>query len=184
MVVVAQCTDLRAEEVLALEWEDIDFESLSMKVIRAVVHGRVKTVKTDYSEDELPLDPGFAEVLLIWKRRLGPNAKHKTGFQPHSWGWTWSSQAPPLAGISMRLQPSRTIFVPLAAALWHVLSAEVGQASGAYRMARRRTGSVCRFTTSGGMLPASTAAWGGIPSAIPIAPGWIALRHRLACSKN
>ena len=45
MVVVAQCTRLRAEEVLALEWEDIDFENLSMKVVRAVVHGHVKTVR-------------------------------------------------------------------------------------------------------------------------------------------
>jgi site-specific recombinase XerD len=31
MVMVAQCTGLRAEEVLALEWEDIDFENLSMR---------------------------------------------------------------------------------------------------------------------------------------------------------
>ena len=68
MVVVAQFTGLRAEEVLALEWQDIDFENLSMKVVRAVVHGRVKTVKTEYSEDELPLDPDFATVLLDWKR--------------------------------------------------------------------------------------------------------------------
>jgi integrase len=67
MVMVAQCTGLRAEEVLALEWPDIDFEILSMKVVRAVTHGRVKTVKTEYSEDELPLDPGFATVLLDWK---------------------------------------------------------------------------------------------------------------------
>jgi integrase len=67
MVVVAQCTGLRAEEVLALEWEDIDFENLSMRVVRAVVHGRVKMVKTEYSEDELPLDPEFATVLLDWK---------------------------------------------------------------------------------------------------------------------
>ena len=29
MAVVAQCTGLRAEEVLALEWEDIDFENLT-----------------------------------------------------------------------------------------------------------------------------------------------------------
>lgn len=58
MVVVAQCTGRGAEEKLALEWEDIDFENLSMKVVRAV-------------EDELPLDPGFAEVLLTWKLRLG-----------------------------------------------------------------------------------------------------------------
>jgi integrase len=71
MVVVAQCTGLRAEEVLALEWQDIDFENLSMKVVRAVVHGRVKTVKTEYSEDELPLDPDFASILLDWKRESG-----------------------------------------------------------------------------------------------------------------
>ncbi len=76
MVVVAQCTGLRAEQVLALEWEDIDFENLSMKVVRAVVHDRVKT---DYSEDELPLDPGFAEVLLTWKRRLGAEREAKNG---------------------------------------------------------------------------------------------------------
>jgi Phage integrase family len=67
MVMVAQCTGLRAEEVLALEWEDIDFENLSMRVVRAVVHGRVKMVKTEYSEEELPLDPEFATVLLDWK---------------------------------------------------------------------------------------------------------------------
>lgn len=56
-----------AEEVLAFEWEDIDFEKLSMRVVRAVVHGRVKIVKTEYSEDELPLDPEFAMVLLDWR---------------------------------------------------------------------------------------------------------------------
>jgi integrase len=69
MVVVAQCTGLRAEEVLALEWQDIDFENLSMRVVRAVVHGRVKIVKTEYSEDELPLDPDIAVILLDWKCR-------------------------------------------------------------------------------------------------------------------
>jgi integrase len=77
MVVVAQCTGLRAEEVLALEWQDIDFENLSMKVVRAVVHGRVKTVKTEYSEDELPLDPDFASVLLDWKMESEKKAKEE-----------------------------------------------------------------------------------------------------------
>jgi integrase len=75
MVVVAQCTGLRAEEVLALEWQDIDFENLSMKVVRAVVHGRVKMVKTEYSEDELPLDPDFAAVLLNWKLQCEEEAR-------------------------------------------------------------------------------------------------------------
>jgi integrase len=75
MVVVAQCTGLRAEEVLALEWQDIGFENLSMKVVRAVVHGRIKTVKTEYSEDELPLDPDFASILLDWKRKSDEQAR-------------------------------------------------------------------------------------------------------------
>lgn len=75
MAIVAQCTGLRAEEVLALEWQDIDFENLSMKVVRAVVHGRVETVKTEYSEDELPLDPGFAAILLDWKRECESQAR-------------------------------------------------------------------------------------------------------------
>jgi integrase len=77
MVVVAQCTGLRAEEVLALEWQDIDFENLSMKVVRAVVHGRVKLVKTEYSEDELPLDPDFAAELLDWKLESEMRAKEE-----------------------------------------------------------------------------------------------------------
>jgi integrase len=68
MAVVAQCTGLRVEEVLALFWSDIDFEDLSMKVQRAVVHGRIQWVKTEYSEDALPIDPDFASVLLDWKR--------------------------------------------------------------------------------------------------------------------
>jgi integrase len=79
MVIVAQCTGLRAEEVLAPEWQDIDFENLSMRVVRAVVHGWVESVKTEYSEDELPLDPGFAEILLTWKRRLGAEREAQNG---------------------------------------------------------------------------------------------------------
>ncbi len=61
---------------------DIDVENLSMRVTRAVVHGRVKTVKTEYSEDELPLDSGFAEILLTWKRRLEADREAQNGFSP------------------------------------------------------------------------------------------------------
>ena len=90
MVVVAQCTGLRAEEVLALEWQDIDFENLSMKVVRAVVHGRVKMVKTEYSEDELPLDPDFAAILLDWKtqcrEQVRLHEKAQSDIKTHSIG--------------------------------------------------------------------------------------------------
>jgi integrase len=73
MVIVAQCLGLRAEEVLALHWSDIDFDREAIRVTRAVVHGRVKTVKTEYSEDELPLDPNFATILRAWKRLSSPS---------------------------------------------------------------------------------------------------------------
>jgi len=88
MAVVSQCLGLRAEEVLALHWADIDLERLVIRVSRAVVHGRIKTVKTEYSEDELPLDPDFASVLLDW-RAQGPKSElvfpsHVTGRHFHA----------------------------------------------------------------------------------------------------
>jgi hypothetical protein len=64
IVLVARCAGLRVEEILALPWENIHFDTLRMPVDRAAVHGRVQYVKTEYSEDELPLDPEFATVLL------------------------------------------------------------------------------------------------------------------------
>ncbi len=88
MVVVAQCLGLRAEEILALHWSDIDFERLVIRVCRAVVHGRVKTVKTECSEDELPLDPDFATILLDWKNRSSNSElvfpSHVTGRNYHA----------------------------------------------------------------------------------------------------
>ena len=55
MVVVAQCLGLRVSEILALQWPDINFTELTMRVTRAVVDGVVDEVKTEYSEDDLPL---------------------------------------------------------------------------------------------------------------------------------
>lgn len=69
MVEVAMCLGLRVNEVLALKWADFDFDGLMLFVTRGVVHGRVNKVKTEYSEDELPLDPLFAALLLEWRRR-------------------------------------------------------------------------------------------------------------------
>jgi integrase len=64
MTLVALCSGTRVEELLALMWTAIDFDRLCMKVKEAVVHGRIGPVKSEYSEDELPLDPGFASILL------------------------------------------------------------------------------------------------------------------------
>ena len=73
MVLVAQCTGLRTSEILGLKWSDIDFGHLSMQVVRSVVRGIVDDVKTEYSEDELPLDPDFATELLNWQRQCPPS---------------------------------------------------------------------------------------------------------------
>ena len=67
MVIVAMCTGLRVSEVLALRWEHIDFKAGAMMVQQGVVNGRIGRVKTEASQDEVPLDPAFADVLLSRK---------------------------------------------------------------------------------------------------------------------
>lgn len=66
MVLLAICSGVRAEEVLAIEKPEIHFEKAQSSTLRAVVHGRLKFVKTEYFEDELPLDPDLAAILLDW----------------------------------------------------------------------------------------------------------------------
>jgi integrase len=67
MVYVAICTGLRVSEIVALRWSRIDFDRLTMTVRVKAVNGRIGRVKTECSEDELPLDPDFAAVLRRWK---------------------------------------------------------------------------------------------------------------------
>lgn len=74
MTFVALCTGMRVEKLLALQWAAIHFERLCMKIEEAVVHGRIGPVKTEYSDDELPLDPEFASFLLDLKRKSNGSA--------------------------------------------------------------------------------------------------------------
>jgi len=68
MVVTIACLGLRVSELLGLQWGDIDFENLTVKIQRGVVEGKVNLTKTEASESALPLDPGLAETLLVHKR--------------------------------------------------------------------------------------------------------------------
>ena len=72
MVIVAICTGLRVSEILALRWSRIDFARQKMLVKVKAVNGRVGRVKTECSEDELPLDPDFAAVLMDWQSKCRP----------------------------------------------------------------------------------------------------------------
>jgi integrase len=67
MVLVAQCLGLRISEILGLQWGDFNFDKRTVLVQRGVVGGRVDEVKTEYSRDDVPLDPRLAEVLLAWR---------------------------------------------------------------------------------------------------------------------
>jgi len=69
MVVTIACLGLRVSELLALQWGDIDFENLTVRIQRSVVTGEVNSTKTDASEANLPLDPDLAVVLLKHKER-------------------------------------------------------------------------------------------------------------------
>ena len=59
MVTIAMCLGFRVSEILALKWSDFDFEDGTLMVTRGTVHARIGRVKTEYSEDEMPLDPAF-----------------------------------------------------------------------------------------------------------------------------
>jgi integrase len=67
MVLTAQCLGLRISEVMALKWNDFDFEASTLRVQRGIVRGRVDEVKTEYSNDDLPLDCDLAKMLLRWR---------------------------------------------------------------------------------------------------------------------
>jgi integrase len=69
MVIVAICTGCRVSEILAMRWSRINFVKLTVMVKVKVVNGRLGRVKTEYSQDELPLDPEFAAVLKDWRKR-------------------------------------------------------------------------------------------------------------------
>jgi integrase len=67
MVLVAGCLGLRVSEITALQWGDIDWESLTLLVQRSFVSGRIYETKTEASQKPLPLDPQLAEVLLKFR---------------------------------------------------------------------------------------------------------------------
>jgi integrase len=66
MVIVAMCTGMRVSEVLALRWEHIEFEAGAILFQQGVVNGRIGSVITEASNDYIPLDPEFAQILRGW----------------------------------------------------------------------------------------------------------------------
>jgi integrase len=71
MVAVAACLGLRASEIMGLQWQDFNWEDLTVFIRRGVVNGRSGDTKTEASQKSLPIDPRLARSLQeIWKRTL------------------------------------------------------------------------------------------------------------------
>jgi integrase len=68
MLWVSMTTGLRRGELAGLRWYDVDFEKLTINVLRSVVDQRVGKVKTEASKKPIPFDPYIAKDLLHWQR--------------------------------------------------------------------------------------------------------------------
>jgi hypothetical protein len=64
MVLLAGCTGLRVSEVMGLRWSGINFESLVIEIREGYARSQVTKLKSECSQDELPLDPDVATILL------------------------------------------------------------------------------------------------------------------------
>jgi integrase len=61
-------TGLRKSELFALKWNDINFHTNEISVVRSIVFQVVGPCKTESSQKSLPLDPYLAEALQRWQR--------------------------------------------------------------------------------------------------------------------
>jgi integrase len=91
LVLLDAATGIRRGELLALKWEDVDFERLELKVMRSIVHQVVGRCKTETSQKPVPLDALLVEVLRQWQASTPYNAPQnwifaspaKKGEQPY-----------------------------------------------------------------------------------------------------
>jgi integrase len=74
MVLTVGCLGLRVSELLGLQWGDIDFENLTVKIQRSVVEGQVYPTKTEASQGTLPLAPELAVTLMAHQARASRKA--------------------------------------------------------------------------------------------------------------
>ena len=103
MIELDAFTGLRRGELIGLRWQDVDFESLILRVRRSVVAMVEGASKTEASLKDVPLDAQTAECLWAWKSRspypaLGDwvfASPHMKGKQPYWPGTLWRYYAKP-----------------------------------------------------------------------------------------
>lgn len=73
MAYIAQCLGLRVSEIAALRWDDFDFDKNQLLVQRSFVDGWTDEVKTEYSQDYVPLHPALSEIVRGWSKEAVPS---------------------------------------------------------------------------------------------------------------
>jgi len=68
MVFLDVAPALRRSELLALKWEDIDFDCLQINVRRSIYLNVIGSCKTEASRKSIPMDPMLAADLCSWKQ--------------------------------------------------------------------------------------------------------------------
>lgn len=69
MVLTIACLGLRVSELLGLQWGDIDFLNLTLRIQRGFREGAIYPTKAEDSASTLPLDLDLADVLLHHRTR-------------------------------------------------------------------------------------------------------------------
>jgi integrase len=69
MVLLAATTGVRRSELLALQWQDIDFDNLLVHIRRSIFAGIVGKCKTHNSNKPLPLADFVARELRAWREK-------------------------------------------------------------------------------------------------------------------
>jgi integrase len=73
MVYVAATTGLRVSELLALRWQDCDFEREKSVSVVASLRQNIGEMKTEASRKPVPMEAGLAEVLTNWRGQCAYN---------------------------------------------------------------------------------------------------------------
>ncbi|HZU22221.1 MAG TPA: site-specific integrase [Terriglobales bacterium] len=67
LVLLDAVTGIRRGELLALKWQDVDFEQLHINVTRSIYRQIVGPCKTETSQKPVPLDAFIADELRSWR---------------------------------------------------------------------------------------------------------------------
>jgi len=66
-VLIGLCFGLRISEILGLRWTDFDFKRSVVLIQRSAVGKRLNKLKTECSQDEVPIERGFILELTKWQ---------------------------------------------------------------------------------------------------------------------